>query len=92
MMSAGFLLLMTENLVGIVTETDITKIYPAMVDVLYEKTNIEEMPVAPERRLMQGRCEECDNMYDDLVEVDGAWLCMSCSKKHAVISSKRQEF
>ncbi|MCK4550387.1 MAG: CBS domain-containing protein [Candidatus Aenigmarchaeota archaeon] len=76
------------NIVGVVTETDITKLYPAMIDVLYERTSIEETPVVPERKLMQGRCEECDNTYDDLVEVNGRWLCRSCSEKHTIIGTK----
>ncbi|MCK5474344.1 MAG: CBS domain-containing protein [Candidatus Aenigmarchaeota archaeon] len=69
------------TIVGVVTETDITKLYPAMIDVLYERTNIEEAPIVPEKELMQGCCEECENICDDLIELDGRWLCRSCSEK-----------
>ncbi|NOR84678.1 CBS domain-containing protein [archaeon] len=78
-----------ENLVGIVTKTDITKVCPAMVEVLYEKAIIEEAPFGHERKLMDGRCEECGNAYTDLVDVQGLWLCRSCSEDKTVIGSKK---
>ena len=78
-----------ENLVGIITKTDITKVCPAMVEVLHEKAIIEEAPFGRERKLMDGRCEECGNLYTDLVDVQGLWLCRSCSEDKTVIGSKK---
>ena len=78
-----------ENLLGIVTETDIIKVCPAMVEVLHEKAIIEEAPFGHERKLMDGRCEECGNAYTDLVDVQGLWLCRSCSEDKTVIGSKK---
>ena len=79
-----------ENLVGIITKTDIIKVCPAMVEVLHEKAIIEEAPPFDrERKLMDGRCEECGNAYTDLVDVQGLWLCRSCSEDKTVIGSKK---
>ena len=78
-----------ENLVGIITKTDITKVCPAMVEVLYEKAIIEDAPFVRERKMMEGRCEECGNLYTDLVDVQGLWLCRSCSEDKTVIGSKK---
>lgn len=67
------------NLVGIVTETDMTKIAPAVIDLLYERDAVEgPETVAKGRELLEGRCEECGQVYEDLVEVDGEWLCQNC--------------
>lgn len=77
------------NLLGIVTETDITKIAPGLIDVLYEHGEIE-MPVPVKKRgIIEGRCEECGQVYDDLVEVSGQWLCRSCSEDKTVVGSRK---
>ncbi|MCK4967534.1 MAG: CBS domain-containing protein, partial [Candidatus Aenigmarchaeota archaeon] len=80
---------LNEILVGIVTKTDIIKIYPAMIDIFTGKQYINEPVKSHERTLLDGRCEECGNAYDDLVDVCGLWLCRSCSEDKTVIGSKK---
>ncbi len=80
------------NLLGIVTETDITKIAPGLIDVLYAHNELEEgAPPAKSRHpTIEGRCEECGQVYDDLVEVDGQWLCRSCSEDKTVVGTEKK--
>lgn len=79
------------NLVGIVTETDITKIAPGLIDILYARDEIENgVPPAKSRHpTIEGRCEECGQVYDDLVEVEGQWLCRSCSEDKTVVGTEK---
>ncbi len=78
------------NLVGIVTETDMTKLAPALIELLYEHDAIEEPEaVVHGRKLIEGRCEECGQVYEDLVEIDGEWLCQNCSRDRTRAGSVR---
>ncbi len=80
------------NLVGIVTETDITKIAPGLIDVLYAHDEIENVapPIKSRHPTIEGRCEECGQVYDDLVEVEGQWLCRSCSEDKTVVGTEKK--
>ncbi len=79
------------NLLGIVTETDLTKIAPGLIDILYEHTDIEEgaPPAKGRHPTIEGRCENCGQIYDELVEVEGQWLCHNCSLDKTVVGSSR---
>ncbi|VVB59557.1 Inosine-5'-monophosphate dehydrogenase [uncultured archaeon] len=79
------------NLLGIVTETDITKIAPGLIDVLYAHNEIEEgaPPTKSRPPTIEGRCENCGQIYDELVQVDGEWLCHNCSLDKTVVGSSR---
>ncbi len=68
------------ELVGIITVRDMLRIYPGITDILNEELGIKEPDTIPERTTIEGRCEECDNIAEDLVEVDGRWLCPDCSE------------
>ncbi len=80
------------NLVGIVTETDITKIAPGLIDVLYAHDEVENTapPAKSRHSTIEGRCEECGQVYDDLVEVEGQWLCRSCSEDKTVVGTEKR--
>jgi len=80
------------NLVGIVTETDITKIAPGLIDVLYAHDEIENVapPAKSRHTTIEGRCENCGQFYDDLVEIDGEWLCRSCSEDKTVVGTEKK--
>lgn len=80
------------NLVGIVTETDITKIAPGIIDILYAHDEIENGAPSVKSRhpTVEGRCEECSQVYDDLVEVEGQWLCRSCSQDKTVVGTEKK--
>lgn len=70
-----------ENLVGIVTETDMTRVYPGLLDIFYERSKDDFTSIRPERTSLEGRCEECGNFSQDLVETDGKWICSECAEK-----------
>ncbi len=69
------------NLVGIISIRDMMRIYPGITEILDEELKIEEPSPLPERTTIEGRCEECGNIAEDLVEVDGRWLCPDGSQK-----------
>lgn len=80
------------HLIGIITTTDITRVLPGVVDVLGAKREIDEPPKIIERPGAEGRCEECGNIYEDLVEIKGIWLCSSCAEQYTEIGTKKREF
>ena len=80
------------ELVGIITVRDMLRIYPGITDILNEELEIKETDPVPERTTIEGRCEECDNIAEDLVEVDGRWLCRDCSESYTVEGSKKRIF
>ncbi|MFH1127419.1 MAG: CBS domain-containing protein [archaeon] len=70
------------NLVGIITVRDMLRVYPGVNEILTEELEIAEPASVPERTRIEGRCEECDNIAEDLVEIDGRWLCNDCSEDY----------
>jgi len=67
------------KLVGMFTEKDLLRIKPTVIDLLVQKKRIKEMSRKPvSERGVQGPCENCANFSDDLVEVDGNFVCPSC--------------
>ena len=67
------------NLAGIISVRDMMRVYPGITEILDEELKIEEPTPLPDRTTIEGRCEECDNIAEDLVEIDGRWLCRECS-------------
>jgi len=67
-------------LVGVISVRDMMRVYPGITEILDEELKIEEPGPLPERTTIEGRCEECDNIAEDLVEIDGRWLCPECSQ------------
>ncbi|MCK4555521.1 MAG: CBS domain-containing protein [Candidatus Aenigmarchaeota archaeon] len=80
------------GLVGILTSTDLLRVLPGLTDILHAKREIDDPPQIVEHPGADGRCEECDNMYEDLVEVGGRWLCRECSEKYTEVGTKKREF
>jgi len=64
-------------MVGIITETDIMRIEPALFEVLLERMKIRSSR-AREAGTASAQCEHCGN-YADVSEVDGEWLCSECA-------------
>lgn len=74
-------LLVMENdkLVGIITTTDILKIEPALYEILLERMKIRGSAFRePSKAPVQ--CEICGNYSDDVVEIDGVWVCSECEE------------
>lgn len=81
------------NLVGIITMTDMIRVYPGIMEIFQEEQNITDpQTMIAERTTIEGRCEECDIISEDLVEIDARWLCPDCSEAYTSIGSKRREF
>lgn len=65
------------SLVGIVTERDILRIVPTIIEIIRERSRIlgEAGPSSPS---LTGICERCGAYSMNLKEVDGMYLCEDC--------------
>ena len=69
-------------LVGILTSSDVLMVSPELTEILVEDARMQNhngylnglYPVP-------GACEGCGNFMDDLVEVDGKYLCEDCVER-----------
>ncbi len=68
------------NLKGIVTKTDMLKVMPNLVNILYEMEKKNEIPRAIEKMLISGFCEECGNQSDELRNINERWICEECQE------------
>lgn len=66
------------RLVGIVTERDLVKAEPALLELMKEKGNLEHISPAEKELLLSGECEECGNYSENLRLVNGRYLCDDC--------------
>ncbi|RLJ03326.1 MAG: hypothetical protein DRP11_01060 [Candidatus Aenigmatarchaeota archaeon] len=64
------------KLVGLITYRDILRISPEVIDILKEKMNEKEGPNY--EGLLSDVCEVCGNYSEELVMVDGKWVCENC--------------
>ncbi|MFX0162036.1 MAG: cyclic nucleotide-binding/CBS domain-containing protein [Candidatus Hodarchaeota archaeon] len=85
------------KIIGIITETDITKIEPELIFLEREHArlslshivieeekgeSIKEGPIYdPPLHIISDFCDNCGNFSDDLTYVDGNWLCDLCLDK-----------
>ncbi|MDH5815929.1 MAG: CBS domain-containing protein [Candidatus Nezhaarchaeota archaeon] len=67
------------KLVGIITERDILRVAPALIEILISRREVEESYV---KEVQTGFCEVCGEWSDDLVEVNGHFLCEECRSEH----------
>ena len=70
------------KLVGIVTERDILRVAPALIEVLTSKRDIEAVSF---REVQAGYCEVCGEWSDDLREVNGNFLCEVCREEYSTL-------
>jgi CBS domain-containing protein len=66
------------RLVGIVTERDLVKAEPALLELVKEKGNLEHILPSEKELLLSGECEECGNYSENLRLVNGQFLCEDC--------------
>ena len=67
------------NLVGMITATDIMRIEPVLYETLLERMKISGKSLKSD--LKGGpidQCEICGNYSDDINEVEGEWVCSAC--------------
>lgn len=63
------------SLVGIISDKDILRITPHLVDYLLEELDRGKITDMPE--IIEDKCEKCEG-YNILKNVDGSWLCQEC--------------
>jgi signal-transduction protein with cAMP-binding, CBS, and nucleotidyltransferase domain len=68
------------KLIGIITEKDVLKVAPALIEVSTSRGEVEESYV---REIQAGYCEVCGEWSDDLREVNGHFLCEECRGEYS---------
>lgn len=69
------------ELEGIISSKDILAIMPELIEIIQEKTRIEKQGISEEileRPPLAGYCDNCRQWSDDLIEVEGNFLCEDC--------------
>jgi predicted transcriptional regulator len=66
------------KLVGIVTERDLVKAEPGLLDLMREKENLEHVSPSEKELMISGECDECKNYSENLRLVEGRFLCEDC--------------
>jgi len=69
------------ELVGIVSSKDIMGIMPELIDIIREKTRIQNQGISGEvleQPPLAGYCDNCGQWADGLTEVEGNFLCEDC--------------
>ena len=66
------------QIVGIVTNTDIARISPEMIDVLNLRLKMRTGFPRIQLSSTTGICDSCENYSEDLIYVNGRWLCEEC--------------
>jgi len=67
-----------KRLIGIVTDTDITRALPGMMDLLIELSKISRFEAGIES---VGVCNNCGMWSESLINVNGEFLCDECKKE-----------
>jgi signal-transduction protein with cAMP-binding, CBS, and nucleotidyltransferase domain len=68
---------------GIVTDRDVVRVAPALVEILAEKAYMTiEAPAIKEG--LAGHCDSCGEWSDNLVQVDDQMLCEECRLEYGV--------
>lgn len=68
-----------DQLVGIVTQSNIMQAWPSYIDLLREENQLYPFDSpADEVEVVDGECDACENFSDELVNVDGEFLCPEC--------------
>ena len=71
------------NLVGVVSSKDILGVMPELIEIIQERTRIEdaaevEERVEAEERPLSGYCDRCGVFSENLKDVNGQNLCEDC--------------
>jgi len=66
------------KMVGIVSSKDIVAITPALIEIIAEKARITQGPPIPNGFVSTGYCNRCRQWSENLMEVDGSFLCEEC--------------
>ncbi|MEW5759515.1 MAG: CBS domain-containing protein [Candidatus Thermoplasmatota archaeon] len=69
------------KLIGIITESDILRISPTLIEITREYAKINSYENVPVENLTSGICECCNAYSDSLIEKDGMLICDICEKE-----------
>jgi len=67
------------KLIGIISETDVIRISPALFDIIRERTEMERFG---KQEAFTGICESCFNYSEALKKIDGKLVCDECAEEH----------
>jgi predicted transcriptional regulator len=67
------------QLIGIVSQSDIVRISPALFDIIRERTEIERYG---KEEVFTGLCESCSNYSETLKRINGKLLCEECAEEY----------
>ena len=68
------------KLVGMLTEKDVLRVAPELIEVVREYSNINA--VAGDIRTIPGFCEFCMNFSEELDVAEGQLACPACAREH----------
>jgi len=66
-------------LIGILSETDLVRVSPALFDIIRERAAVDRFGKA---EVFTGLCESCFNYSDSLKRTDGKLVCEDCEEEH----------
>jgi CBS domain-containing protein len=71
-----------DNLVGVISSRDILGVMPELIEIIQERTRIEDAAQAQETEdeetSLSGYCDSCGVFSENLKDVDGQNLCEDC--------------
>jgi CBS domain-containing protein len=76
-----------DELVGVISMTDIIYLFPELMDVASEKMNVANSGKGSSKKYISGYCDICGQWSDFLMEVDGKFLCEECREELGEIHS-----
>jgi len=70
-----------DEIIGLVTEKDILKVQPELIEIVIDKIKIREEERKPIKKITEneGICSFCGEYATELYEVDGVPVCKNCS-------------
>ena len=78
-----------QNLVGIISISDIFAITPELFDIISEKARMVTSESARQPSFLAGYCDQCNQWSDVLLEMDSRFICEEC-RSGARASDERQ--
>lgn len=67
-----------DKVVGIITRKDIIKAWPAYINLLTEKAQVEQTSGPNRSQIHAGICDSCGNYSNNLKLKNGRWHCENC--------------
>ncbi len=67
-----------DELVGVISMTDIIYLFPELMDIASEKMSMANSKKGSSKKYISGYCDICGQWSDFLMEVDGRFLCEEC--------------